>query len=461
MKPRVAAAAPVLATLCAPLVAMPAAADGAGFAVHDGRLVDANGHDFVVRGVSHPHVWYDDQLGSLADMSALGANTVRVVLGSGQRWGPNDASEVAEVVDECKEHQLVCMLEVHDTTGYGEESEAATLDEAVDYWIDVRSAVDGEEDYVLINIGNEPYGNDQETNESWAADTSAAINRLRTAGFEHTLVVDAPNWGQDWQYIMRDQAGDVFAGDPQQNTVFSIHMYGVFDTAQKVEDYLTAFADAGLPLLVGEFGHMHSDGDPDEDAIMSYAEQLGLGYVGWSWSGNSGGVEYLDMVDDFDADRLTSWGERIFHGPDGIAETAECATVYDCDDDGNGDDGNGDEGDDGTGDESRCAVSVAATLWHEGPDRGGFTLGLQVTNTGAEQIDGWSLDVELPAGHDFVHGWSASWAQNGSTLTAMHESWNRVIEPGESVGLGFNGSWTGSFSVPSEFILGDLPCDVA
>lgn len=311
----------------APDNAQPADAD-TGFRVSDGRLVDAAGNDFVMRGVSHAHTWYPQETGALADIKSLGANTVRVVLSSGDYWDENDVDDVASVVADCKANRLVCMLEVHDTTGYGEDEQAVDLDTAVDYWLRVQDAVEGEEDHVLVNIGNEPYGNDQATNQGWAADTSAAIVRLRDAGFGHTLVVDAPNWGQDWEGIMRDNAADVFASDPDGNTMFSIHMYGVYEQESVIVDYLETFVDAGLPLLVGEFGHLHSDGDPDEDAVMSHTERLGLGYIGWSWSGNSGEVDYLDMALNFDADNLSEWGERIFNGPDGIAETSVEAPVY-------------------------------------------------------------------------------------------------------------------------------------
>ncbi|MFC7331030.1 glycoside hydrolase family 5 protein [Marinactinospora rubrisoli] len=309
-------------------VASPAQA-ATGFHVSGGQLLDANGTPFVMRGVSHAHTWFPNETGAFADIKSLGANTVRVVLSNGHRWSRNDVGDVADVVSTCKENRLVCVLEVHDTTGYGEEGAAATLDQAVDYWLSVQEALTGQEPYVIVNIGNEPYGNNESVNASWAADTAAAVQRLRDAGFTHTLMVDAPNWGQDWRFIMRDQAAGVFAQDPLANTVFSVHMYGVYDTAAEVDDYLTRFHEAGLPLVVGEFGHNHSDGDPDEDAIMARTEALGIGYIGWSWSGNSGGVEYLDMVTGFDADRLTPWGERIFHGENGIQETSRQATVYD------------------------------------------------------------------------------------------------------------------------------------
>ncbi|MFJ7114996.1 cellulase family glycosylhydrolase [Streptomyces albogriseolus] len=319
-----AALAGLLLTLLVPTT--PAHAAPTGFRVQNGRLLEASGNDFVMRGVNHAHTWYADRLDALDHIKAKGANTVRVVLSSGDRWTRNDTADVANVVAQCKRNRLICVLEVHDTTGYGEQSGAVTLSRAADYWIEVRDALAGQEDYVIVNIGNEPHGNTDYTR--WTADTKAAVQKLRAAGFGHTLMVDAPNWGQDWAFTMRDNAASVFAADPDANTVFSIHMYGVFDTAAEVSDYLGRFVAAKLPVVVGEFGHDHSDGNPDEDAILSVTRQLGIGYLGWSWSGNGGGVEYLDMVENFDPARTTSWGQRLFDGPDGIAATSEEAAVY-------------------------------------------------------------------------------------------------------------------------------------
>ncbi|MTE18786.1 cellulase family glycosylhydrolase [Streptomyces sp. TRM43335] len=344
-----------------------------GLHVEDGRLLEANGNDFVMRGVNHPHAWYTGELDSLEHIKAKGANTVRVVLSSGDRWTRNDVADVANVVSECKRNRLICVLEVHDTTGYGEQSGAVSLDRAADYWISVRSALEGQEDHIVVNIGNEPHGNSGY--ERWTADTGAAIRKLRDAGFDHALMVDAPNWGQDWSGTMRANASTVFAADPDRNTIFSIHMYGVYDTAAEVQDYLNHFVTAGLPIAVGEFGHDHSDGNPDEDAILATAERLGLGYLGWSWSGNGGGVEYLDMVEGFDPNALTSWGERLFDGANGIAATAEEATVY----------GGGSGGDDTTP-----------------PSRPGTPTASGVTSTGVTLSWGASTDDDRVAGYDVV-----------------------------------------------------------
>ncbi|MFD5249792.1 cellulase family glycosylhydrolase [Amycolatopsis sp. NPDC058340] len=433
MRRTLAVVAALLAVVCPPVSA---SAAPAGFHVSGGKLYESNGAEFVMRGVNHAHTWYPQRTSSLADIKALGANTVRVVLASGQRWAKNDTADVAAVVSSCKQNRLICVLEVHDTTGHGEQSGAATLAQAVDYWLSVQSALAGQEKYVIVNIGNEPYGNSGY--QTWAPDTSAAVQRLRAAGFGHTLMVDAPNWGQDWTFTMRDNAAAVFESDPDRNTVFSIHMYGVFDTAAEIDDYLGRFRAAGLPIVVGEFGHDHSDGNPDEDTILATTRAQGIGYLGWSWSGNGGGVEYLDMVTGFDPAQLTGWGERIFNGADGIKATSREATVY------------------GGTDPGACTVGYRVIgQWQDG-----FQAEMTVTNRQATAIDGWRVRWTFPAGQRVTNMWHAVPSQTGADVVAANASYNARIPAGGSVTIGFTGSWTGGNPSPSTFVLNATTCAV-
>lgn len=293
-----------------------------GFHVSGRHVLDANNNNFIMRGINVPHNWYPEQTSQFQHAKAKGANTVRVVLSSGQLWPKNSASDVAHVINLCKTSKLICVLEVHDTTGYGESAGAASLAQAVSYWKEIQSVLVGQEAYVIINIGNEPYGNVNAS--AWINATKNAIAEMRTAGFQHMLMVDAPDWGQDWEFIMRDNASSVFNSDPNRNILFSIHMYGVFNTASKIQSYLSTFVNAGLPIVVGEFGHEHSDGNPDEDSIMSTSQSNGIGYLGWMWSGGG----YLDMVTNFNPNLETAWGTRIIHGPNGIAATSQEASVF-------------------------------------------------------------------------------------------------------------------------------------
>ncbi|MEH1058777.1 cellulose binding domain-containing protein [Micromonospora sp. CPCC 206171] len=183
------AGAALLTVLAAVFVFVQPAHAAAGFSVANGRLYDANGTEFVMRGVNHAHAWYPQQTSSFANVKALGANTVRVVLATGDRWAENSAADLSNVISLCKANRLICVLEVHDTTGYGEQSGAITLDRAVDYWLSIADALNGQEKYVIVNIGNEPYGN--QGYATWATDSANAIKRLRAGGLAHTIKATA------------------------------------------------------------------------------------------------------------------------------------------------------------------------------------------------------------------------------------------------------------------------------
>jgi mannan endo-1,4-beta-mannosidase len=318
--------ATVLALLASTFVAAQPAAAGTGMRVHNGRLVEANGRDLVLRGINHAYTWYASQTGAFAAIKAAGANTIRLSLAIGHRWKPaNTTADLVSAIALCKQHRLICILDAHDTMGYGQQDGAATIDQAVEYWISVRSALVGQENYVILNVADEPFGYNQF--RTWTQDTGRAIQRLRAAGFQHTIMVDAPDWGQDQSFTMRDTAPVVLAADPSGNTVFDVHMYGVFNTAAKVQGYLQSFVNRRLPIVVGEFSDNHPYGKPAVDAIMQYAQKYRIGYLGWSWSGNTEAT-YLDMVKNFNAKVPTPWGVRFLTGVNGLRTNAREATIF-------------------------------------------------------------------------------------------------------------------------------------
>lgn len=471
----------------------------ADFSVSGTQLLDGNGEPFVMRGINHPHAWYADRTPqAMKDIAATGANTVRVVLSNGYRWTRTSEQEVAEIIRLAKENNLVAVLDVHDTTGFGEEEGAAPLASAVDYWIDIADTLKGEEDYVLINIANEPFGNEVDDiyGETWISEHRTAIQRLRDAGLEHTLIVDAANWGQDWQGIMVNFASQVARADALGNTMFSVHMYEVYPERSMVEDYMQMFLNTHkLPLLVGEFGMDHY-GEPVAAAdIMALAEQYGVGYTGWSWSGNSGGTESLDLVQNFDASTPTPWGELLISGEHGLQNTARPATVFgdagegaDGDDDapgdpdsgdesgegdgaggvpGNGDESptdddqpetpdgdaggdadDGDEGDPGTGDPVAATgiscEATANTFWNTG-----YHVTVRVTNQGDQPMEGWQVMLDFPQNAGITFGWSAKLLNRETPqVTASSVFWNRDLGPGETTEFGFLGFHDGDFQAP-------------
>ena len=301
----------------------------AGFSIQGGQLVDDNGVPFIMRGINYPYTWFQSRptQQDFAAMAATGANTVRIVLSTGGQWARVPGAQVSQVIQWAKDNRMIAVLEVHDSTGWSEQTTAVPISDAVAYWTsaDIRAAIDGQENFVIVNIANEPFGNN--TNANYVPDTTAAIQALRTAGLTHTIMIDAANWGQDWSNTMRDNAMQLWNADARRNLLFSVHMYEVYQTAAPIIAYMQAFDDMGLPLVIGEFGPQNNGQPVDVETVFAQAQQRGNGYIGWSWSGNGSGGVTLDMVQNFST-TFTSWGERIVNGANGIRATSVPASVF-------------------------------------------------------------------------------------------------------------------------------------
>jgi hypothetical protein len=105
---------------------------------------------------------------------------------------------------------------------------------------------------------------------------------------------------------------------------------------------------------------------------------------------------------------------------------------------------------------STCRVGyVMANVWP-----GGFVANVTITNTGTTAINGWTLVFTLPAGqHISGGGWGVSGIrQDGQVVTITNASWDALINPGQSVGIGFQGTWTTNSGSPTAFTLNGAPC---
>jgi mannan endo-1,4-beta-mannosidase len=297
-----------------------------GFQVQGTKLLDGNGNSFVMKGLNHAHTWYKGELIRALDTTEkMGANTIRIVLSDGQQWEKDSLESVLLIIEECKKRNLICVLEVHDVTG---SNRIEDLEKVIEYWIEIKEALIGNEDYVILNIANEWYG--EWKTKTWKEGYLKVIPMIRDAGILNTIMVDSAGWGQYPKSII--EAGkEVLAADPYQNTMFSVHMYEYAGKdAKTISDTMEEILAQDLCLVIGEFGQKHKDGPVAFETILEESIRLDVGYLGWSLKGNSGGVEYLDIALDWDGNTLsTDWGEILVHSPNGIKNTAKLATVFD------------------------------------------------------------------------------------------------------------------------------------
>ena len=300
-------------------------AAGGRFQVNGTKLYDANGNEFIMRGVNYPHAWYTSEYQTaIPAIASKGFNCIRLVLADGQKYTKTSYDELSSLISTCKQNNLVAIVEVHDATG---EDSTGYLDNAVNYWLEMKKLLQENEAYVIVNIANEWYGT-WDDGSSWENGYVNAIKKMRNAGINNTIMVDCAGWGQ-YPKVIFDHGNNVLNADPLKNTMFSIHMYEYAGgNASTVRSNIDNVLNNNLCLTIGEFGGQHTDGDVDEDTIMSYSRSKNVGWLAWSWKGNSQSLYFLDMANDWSGNSLTSFGDRVINGNDGIKATSRMCSVF-------------------------------------------------------------------------------------------------------------------------------------
>jgi hypothetical protein len=293
-----------------------------GFFTLDGRLYDRYGNDFIPRGVNNAHAWFDTggrfwALGALDNIANYGFNSIRIVWEDEPSLTPE---LLRRILRRAVELELIPMLEMHGATG---SRDAEDLLAMAEYFTeeDVADVLLEFEDYLLLNIANEWSGAD------FYDGYEGAINLIRGAGLNHTLVIDGNEWGQNSEILFAEGPA-LLEADVEHNLLFSTHMYESYAGRRSILGTFERAAEERLPLVVGEFGHEHGGRQIDVGQILEQSSRLGFGHMGWSWTGNSTDVAHLDMTRDWEGEMLTDWGELLINGAFGIKETSQKASIF-------------------------------------------------------------------------------------------------------------------------------------
>ena len=298
-----------------------------GIHVQGSKLLDANGQEFIFRGINLAHAWYTDKTEfSINEISKLGANSARIVLACGTKWDKTPYSEVENIINWCEKAGLICVLELHDFTGSNKASDITET--ALNYWSEMKDLLNAHKKYVIINIANEWIGTFALNKETlWRETYISAIKSMREKGIENAIMIDASGYGQDTGPITKN-ANKVLEADPDKNIIFSYHVY---DSLGRNDNTLYSGFDGlkntGVCWVVGEFGWRHSWTNVVYKTLMKYCQENNIGWLAWSWAGNSGGDECLDLTSaqTFSGDDLTDWGKDVFYGDNGIESTSKKA----------------------------------------------------------------------------------------------------------------------------------------
>jgi len=315
----------------------------------DKKIFDPKGNEFLIRGINSANADWDSfgryyARNSFASIASTGANLVRVV------WRSNvmNENDLKNVIEEAKKNKLVCMIELHDTTGSPDEYE---LEKAGKWWKDrIWNLLKYYKEYVIINVGNEwsPWGTPY---DKWCRAYKKAIEIIRSVGWEGALVIDASAYAQNPDSILA-YGNELLNSDPKKNLIFSLHMYAEWRNeagGRKIGDNLYNIQQKGLTVIVGEFTLHHPDGckwiKVDVWELMRQCKWKNVGYIAWSWHGNGKGDCNYDLANPSSslnmvkgsADDASTWTRSdftefgnavVWYQEFGIKATSKRATIF-------------------------------------------------------------------------------------------------------------------------------------
>jgi mannan endo-1,4-beta-mannosidase len=307
-------------------------------------LYDRLGNRVILRGINKMSVWDagdPDGAISFREIRQTGANTVRIVWAIRTDLQPGasntDPNRLDTLITNAKQHHLIPMIELHDATGNW-----SRLPDLVSYWTQpsILSIIQKHQAYLLINIGNE-VGDDTVTHAQFITGYTSAIQAIRTAGIHAPLVIDAPEWGKNLA-VLDATATALLATDPEQNLLFSVHLYwGIASGADAnfIRTHLQQSVALNYPLIVGEFSQFGAfagagnsvcspKGEIDYATILEVCHQHEIGWYAWEWGPGNDFNDPLCVVMDMTRDRRFAtlkpgWAEEVaISSPYSIKNTA-------------------------------------------------------------------------------------------------------------------------------------------
>src|ERR1035437_2271813 len=198
----------------------------------NGNLIDANGNNFIIKGLNIPLSWYQSNVpASIPYLKTnTGSNCLRIVVNAGYNGNTSSPASFWQAsVQACIDNKIIPIIELHDWTGGtnspGDFNTMAAWYVANASYLKQSSIAK----YILIDICNEwgtwDIANTQAT--LWRDGFNSAVKTIRAAGIKTSLIIDAVGYGQDIRNAegIRTYAKSMIAADSVHNLLFSLHMY--------------------------------------------------------------------------------------------------------------------------------------------------------------------------------------------------------------------------------------------
>lgn len=264
----------------------------------------------VIRGVNDIGFWRGgtDRLQLRQSMAAAGARYVRIPFAdsAADNGGIDTPAWRLSVVDGFLA-QGITPIPVAFFSRSGREATCGTdpaiIGAVVDDWIGGDAPMLKSRN-VVLNVANEwgPGDPGVGTNDPglavWRDTYVTAIQRIRGAGIQVPLLIDAPGCGQNALAVERFGTA-VAAADPLGKVMFSVHVYPSFWTTGVAESWqfnlathFNALQATGLRIVIGEFsssefGTTVGPGVLAPGDVIAAAQARAFGWLSWEWYNDS------------------------------------------------------------------------------------------------------------------------------------------------------------------------------
>ncbi len=248
---------------------------------------------------------------SVSAMASWNINIVRVPLNE-DCWlningapaaysGSNYQQAIVNYVNLLNSYGLIAILDLHwnapgSTLSFSQQA-MPDADHAVNFWSSVAGTFKNNSS-VIFDLYNEPYPNAANNGgwQCWRDGSSSAnggscsdvnfavagmqtlVNTVRNAGANNVIILGGigyANWLGGWL--------DYVPNDPQHNLVASSHVYSNSGcNSTSCYDQIIAPVAAQYPVVFGELGESDC-AHGFIDTAMNWADQHGIGYLGWAW----------------------------------------------------------------------------------------------------------------------------------------------------------------------------------
>lgn len=335
------------------------------FTINNNQIVDPCSNVFIPRGVNYSIAddWnFPSNLNNGNERSSeiikANPNTVRIqwYVDYGQATRPVlTLSSLDSVISRFAKAKIVSILELHDFTHIHTDT-AAFNNVIIDWWKEpaVLALINKHKSHLILNIANE-YGpalypapnytlnpNYSSQINIWVSHIKNCILYLRGAGITVPIMIDAANYGMDYQAVI-DHGNDFKTQDPLSRIIMSCHAYWG-ENASGMANIVNQLANLTVPVVFGEVGNLDFSCNPIEmDALLARATIKKMGWLAWTWNRDECATRNMTSNITNDANSstdgrfssLTSYGQTIVNNATfGLAAKADkaqfgCATGID------------------------------------------------------------------------------------------------------------------------------------